>query len=351
MAIDIFTPEILAKAVSVLPTPASFFKDTFFKTRNTNPTTKVRVDFYKGKRRVAPYVSENTASGVTKKIGYATEDFETPLVKVKDVTTIGDIIKRGFGENLYSGITPQERAYKELLKTLKDFDNQIARREEIACAQAMLDGVVKVKGEGVDYTIDFGFTNKATVTSLWDADGSTADPVADLKGFALQCMKNGYRKPNICVMERSAYDAFIKRCTELGYLNNIHFLNLLISPKVESENLTYCGHIKDVGVDIYVYDEWYMDDWTNPLVPVEKSIMPKGKIMLASTNVDFSIEYGALTFTNPDTRDFYSVEATRAADSWITKEPDGRILTLNSRPLPIPTEVDSWFVGTVSATE
>lgn len=350
MAIDIFSPEVLAKAVSVIPTPASFFKNTFFKTTHSNTTSKVRVDFYKGKRRVAPFVSEISASGVTKKIGYTTEDFETPIVKVKDVTNIGDIIKRGFGENLYGGVTPQERAYDELLRTLSDFENQIARREEVMCAEAMLNGVITIKGEGVDTEIDFGFTNKGTVSSLWDAASSTADPIADLSAMSLACMKNGYRKPNICVMERSAYAAFIKRCTDLGYLDNKFFLNLMIAPRVESENLTYCGHINDPDIDIYLYDEWYIDDWSSD-TPLEKSIMPKGKILLASTNVDFSIEYGAMTFTDLDTKDFYTVVGTRAADSWVTKEPDSRILTLNSRPLPIPTEVDSWYVGTVSATE
>lgn len=349
MAIDIFTPEILAKAVSVIPTPSSFFKNTFFKTENTHTTDKIRADFYKGKRRVAPYVNEKGATGVTRKLGYTTEDFLTPLVKVMDVTHIDDIIKRAFGENIYGGVTPQDRAYDELLRTLNDFGQQIARREEVSCAQAMLDGKISVIGEGVNYEIDFGFTNKGTVSSLWDAANSTADPVADLSGMALACMQNGYRKPNICVMERSAYYAFIKRCTELGYLDNQFFLNLLISPKVESENLTYMGHLTDPSLDIYVYDEWYIDDWSGD-VPVEKSLMPKGKILLASTNVSFSIEYGAMTFTNTETKDFYTVVGTRAADSWVTKNPDSRMLTLNSRPLPVPNEVDSWYVGTVSAT-
>lgn len=350
MSLDIFTPESLMKAVSVLPTPATFFRDTFFKKRNTHATTKVRVDFYKGKRRVAPFVSEVLPSGVTKKLGYVTDDFETPLVSVTDVTNIGDIMKRGFGENLYGGVKPQERAYKELLKTMKDFDEQIARREELSCVQAMLDGKVTVKGEGVNYIIDYGFTNKGTVTSLWDAADSKADPVADLAAMALACKKNGYRKPDICVMERSAYNAFIKRCTELGYLDNKYFLNLMIAPKVQNEFLTYCGHLAELAVDIYIYDEWYIDDWSGA-EPIEKSVMPKGKVLLASTNVEFSIEYGVLTFADVDTKDFYSIEGTRAADSWVTKRPDQRFLSLSSRPLPVPTEVDSWYVGTVSATE
>lgn len=350
MAIDIFSPESLAKAVSVLPTPATFFKDTFFKTVNTHATTKVRADFYKGKRRVAPYVNEKLPTGAVKKLGYTTEDYETPLVSVKDITNAGDILKRGFGENLFGGVTPQERAYKDLLRTMKDFNDQITRREEISCAQAMLEGKVIVKGQGVDYEIDYGFTNKGTVSSLWDAADSKADPIADLTAMSVACMKNGNRRPDICVMERSAYTAFIKRCTALGYLDNKFFLNLLISPKVESENLTYCGHLNDPSIDIYVYDEWYIDDWSGAEV-VEKSVMPKGKILLASTNAAFSIEYGVLTFTDENTKDFYSVEGARAADSWVTKEPAQRFITLNSRPLPVPAEVDSWYVGTVSATE
>lgn len=348
--IDIFTPEILTKAVSVLPSSATFFRDTFFKTRNCNPTTKVRGEFYKGKRRVAPYVSEKITAGVTKKIGYVTEDYITPLVKVKDTTNIEDILKKGFGENPYSPVTPQERAYKELLKTLKDFNEQITRREEISCAQALLDGKVIVKGEGVDYEIDFGFTNKLVLSELWDEENASVDPLCTLSEMKIMCIKNGYRNPDICVMERSAYNSFITRCKALGYLEDRHFLNLLISPKVNDEHLTYCGHIADPDLDIYVYDEWYIDDWSED-VPVEKQVMPKGKILLASTNVSFNIEYGVLTFADAEKKDFYSIEATRAADSWIEKEPDTRILTLNSRPLPIPNEVDSWCVAQVSSEE
>lgn len=347
---DIFKPESLMKAVSVLPTPATFFRDTFFKTRNTHPTTKVRVDFRKGTRRVAPFVSEVLPSGVTKKIGYITDDFETPLVEVKDVTNIADIMKRGFGENIYGGVSPQERAYKELLKTMKEFDDQITRREELSCVQALLDGKITVKGENVNYEIDFGFSNKGTVSSLWDAEDSTADPVVDLSAMALACKKKGHKKPDVCIMERSAYAAFIKRCMELGYLDNQYFLNLMIKPKVENEFLTYYGHLAELKLDIYVYDEWYVDDWSGD-EEVEKSVMPKGKVLLASTNVDFSIEYGVLAFVDEETKDFYSVEGTRAADSWVTKKPDQRFLSLSSRPLPVPTEVDSWYVGTVSATE
>lgn len=350
MAINIFEPEVLAKAVSVVPKPSTFFKDTFFKNVHLNPTTKVRVDLQKGTRRVAPFVSEVDANGVTKKIGYVTEDYITPLVKVSDVTKIDDIVKRGFGENLYGGITPQERAYDELLRTFRDFEQQITRREEVMCAEAMLNGAITVKGEGVDYLIDFGFTNKGTVSVLWDADGSTADPIADLQAWSALCLKNGYKRPNICVMERSAYTAFLNRCMALGYLDNKYFTNPVLAPRVKSDNVIYCGRLTDPDLEIYCYEEWYVDDWSGS-EPTEKPIMPKGKILLASTFADYSIEYGAVTFLDSNTKDFRTVVGERAADSWINKNPDCRFIALNARPLPVPTEVDSWFVGIVSTTE
>lgn len=353
MPIDVFRPETMDAIVRVMPPQTRFFKNTFFGLDKPEPTIDIRADFYKGKRRVAPFVSEKGIAKVAAKNGYVSDKFTTPLVKVKDTTDIEDLMKRLPGELLMnSGFSPDERAVQLLATTLDDFNEQIARREEVMCAQAMLNGVINVIGEDVNYIIDFGFTNKTTLTStaMWDNASSVADPVADLKAWSVTCMKNGYRKPNICVMERSAYDAFINRCKALGYFDQRNFLDINIEPSMRSENVTYCGRMRDPDLEIYIYDEWYLDDWTTPGTIAEKALMPKGKVLLASTNAKFSMYYGVMTFTDPATNAFRSIMGTRAADSWVQKEPAQRFLTLNSRPLPVPHEVDSWFVATVSAT-
>jgi len=351
--IDLFTPETMDAVVRVMPTQNTFFRNTFFGTTKLEPTEKIRVDFYKGKRRVAPFVSANAIARVSEKIGFVSDELLTPHVKVKDVTDIQDIMKRLPAEVLMgSGMSPDERAVQLLANVLSDFNEQIIRREEVMCAQAMLNGAITLIGEGVNSTVDFGFTNTDTLTStaMWDNASSVADPLADLKKWAVVCQKNGYRKPNICVMERSAYAAFITRCKALNYFSQWNFLDLSILPIAKDENLTYCGRLRDPDMEIYIYDEWYIDDWTDPTTPTEKAIMSKGKVMLASTNAKFSMYYGVMTFSDPNTNSLRSVMGARAADSWIQKEPAQRFLTLNSRPLPVPHEVDSWYVATVSAT-
>lgn len=349
---NLFTPETMDGVVRVLPTTHTFFRDTFFKNTKPEYTEKIRVDFVKGKRKIAPFVNIKDKAGVIEKRGYSTDTFETPVIKLKDVTTIEDMVNRLPGELLQnSGLTPYDRGIQLMTEQLMDFEDMIARREEWMCVQSMMEGKIPVIGEGVNYEIDFGFTNKSTVSTLWTETGAT--PHADLQTAVLACKKNGYRTPDICIMERSAYNAFIEACKEDEYFKNQKdiFDVMTIKPERRSDAVTYVGRLRDPDLDIYVYDEWFIDDWTDPTNPVEKSLMPKGKILLASTSARYSLYYGLMMFTDPNTGNFRQVVGTRAADSWISKDPDARFLTLNARPLPVPHEVDSWYVMTVSATE
>ena len=349
MPFDLFSPVTMDALVRTMPATPGFLMKTFFPRAVNLTTTDVVVDFYKGKRRVAPFANPSGVSGVAQKIGYSNTRYETPLVAVKDVTDIEDVLQRLPGELLVnSGIGLEQRGMELMATTLQDFNEQIARREEVMAAQALFAGTIDVIGEGVNYKIDIPFTNKSTVSTLWDAASSTADPLADLRTAALKCMENGYRKPNICVMARNAYSAFVQRLTQLGYLDQRHLLDVDLAPEMENENVTYCGHLRELDLDVYLYDEWYVDDWSDEVLK-EKPMVPMGKVLLASTRARTSVYYGILGFTDVLTRQIRQVIGARGADSWVSKEPDQRFLKLMSRPLPIPHEVDSWYVLTVAA--
>jgi hypothetical protein len=57
-------------------------------------------------------------------------------------------------------------------------------------------------------------------------------------------------------------------------------LNLLrlnigtIEPSVQSPALTFVGRLPELGLEIYTYDEWYLDDDGNeqPMIP-EKTVL------------------------------------------------------------------------------
>lgn len=351
---DIFTPETMDGIVSALPPVHTFFRDTFFTTVKPEFTEKIRVEFVKGGRKVAPFVNIKEKGKVIKKLGYSTETFETPFIKLKDVTDIEDMIKRLPGELLQnSGITPQDRGIQLMAEQMANFDDMITRREEWMCVKAMMDGVIPVVGEGVNYEIDFGFTNKSTVATLWDSTAGTPTPHNDLQAAVEACQKNGYKTPNICIMDRHSWNSFLLATKkDEYYTQHKDILDIItVRPERRNDAVSFMGRLRDPDLDIYVYNEWYVDDWTDPENPVEKSLMPKGKVLLANTNARTSFYYGLMMFTDPQTQQFRQVVGTRGADSWIQKDPDCRFLSLASRPLPVPHEVDSWYVLTVAQTE
>lgn len=347
--IDLFTPETLDGVVRVMPTVNTFFRDTFFKTAKPQYTEKVRVDFVKGTRRVAPFVNIKDKGKVVEKRGYVSDEFTTPVIKVKDTTDIEDMLKRLPGELLQnSGITPYDRGIQLMTEQLMNFEEMVARREEWMCVQAMMEGKIPVKGDGVDFEIDFQHTNKSTVATLWTADGAT--PYTDLQTAVLACKQKGYKTPDICIMDRTAYQAFLLATkNDEFYKQQSELFDLItVKPERRTDGVTFVGRLKDPDLDMYVYDEFVVDDWTDPENPVEVSLMPKGKVLLASTKAKYSMYYGLMMFTDPLTNTFRQVVGARAADSWVTKDPDARFMSLNARPLPVPHEVDSWYVLTVA---
>lgn len=352
MAIDLFDPVTLAAVVRQLPETPRFLKDTFFAYEQPEPTVKVSFDLYKGRRRVAPFVSPKGKTPVAEKIGYTTNIVDTPLVAIKDVTDIEDVVKRLPGEVLMnSGITPTDRGLELLAQALNDFEGQIARREEIMCAQALFDGEITVTGEDIqDYTINFGLSNKGTASVLWDAAESTANPIQDLTGWVNLCIQKGYRTPDICIMSQNAYDAFIDRLVALNQFNQWHLLNAEIQPQIQTDGVYFAGRLRQPALDIYVYTNWYLDDWTDPSTPTEKNIIPQGKILIGSRRMRSTMFYGVLTYVDPISHSIVSTMGTRGADSWAEKDPDIRFLRMKSRPLPVPQDIDSWYAATVAST-
>lgn len=44
---------------------------------------------------------------------------------------------------------------------------------------------------------------------------------------------------------------------------------------------------------------------------------------------------------------FVTVEGNAVPQTWVERRPDRRFLQINSKPLPVPHEVNSWFVAHV----
>ena len=344
--VSIYEPRTMMGVIRKLPPVHTFFRSTFFSREKTFVTKSVDMDYKKGARKLAPFVSREIGGKVVPNTGYTTETYTPPFIAPDKVTTIDDILDRQPGESLYSGRTPAQRAVIQMSEDFTDLREMILRREEWMCAQAMLTGKIVVLGEGVKDTIDFRFTNLLDISKdakrKWKG-GTAQNKYADLKAWHEKVQKEGFTNCNVCIMASDVVTEFLMDETIQKLLDVKNYALAVIKPTQKENNVTYIGTIHELGLDLYQYNEWYVDDWTDPENPVELPMVPAGTLMMASTNARFSMYYGAIHMLNQKTEKWETVEGKYVPDTFIEKRPDRRFLSLQSAPVPVPHEVDSWI--------
>ena len=151
--VNIYTPRYLAEVVRQAPPVHTFFRDTFFTNIKTFATERVDIDLVKGDRRMAAFVHPRVGGKVLKANGYTTESYKPPLVNPYDVTTADQLLTRLPGEDLYSGMTPAQRAAQKLMEEYATLNDATTRREEWMAVQAIMTGSIPVVGEGVNLSL------------------------------------------------------------------------------------------------------------------------------------------------------------------------------------------------------
>lgn len=207
--ISIYEPRYLAEVVRTTPLVRTFFLDNYFTNVKTFATKSVDIDVVKGDRRMASFVHPLVGGQVLKNEGYQTESFTPPLINPLTVTTANDALERMPGEDLYSGMTPEERAAKQLIEDYQRLNDAATRREEWMAVRTIMDGQIPIVGPGVNKVIDFGFTNKVTLegTKKWGA--SAAKPLDDLEDWVDQVLENGFANVDHVVMGKTALRNFL----------------------------------------------------------------------------------------------------------------------------------------------
>ena len=346
--VSIYEPRTMGRIVEKLPPVRTFFRDTFFRREETINTESVDVDFVKGTRKVAPFVHRIIGGKTVPNTGYETKTYKPPLVAPDKITTVDDLLKRRPGESLVSGRSPAERAVLKMSDDFRELRDMISRREELMCVQSIFTGKIPIIGEGLNEVIDFGFTNTEVIsaaTKKWSNAGS--DPIGDLKRWHKQVQKTGFTNCNACVMADDVATVFVGHEKVQKVLDVRNYNLAVIQPRQLPNGVTYVGTIHELGMDIYTYNEWYLDDWTDPETPEEKPLVPNGMLAMLSTNANYSMYYGAITLIDEGTKEFKTVEGKYVPDTWVKRKPARRFLQLQSAPLSVPHDVDSWFTAKV----
>ena len=347
--INIYEPRSMAKMLERTAPVHTFFRTMFFGRNETHRTKTIDIDVKKGNRKLAPYVSEVVGGKTVPNTGYTTSTFTPPLLAPNKVTTAADLEARMPGEGIYTQVTPAKRAMVKTIRDMAELKEMTARRVEYMCMQAIMEGKVEVVGDGVNKEITFAFDNNeiiTTTTAKW-SDHANSRPLADIARYKREIQRKGLVNPDFVIMGEKALADFLENETVLKQLDTKNIQLALIEPKALPNGATYIGHLAKENLSIYTYNEFYLDDWTDPESPEVKEMMPEDYIVVGCSKTGNAVHFAALTFLDEKTGQFVTFEAEEAAKTFIEHNPDRRFIQVESRPLPVPAEADTWFVAKV----
>lgn len=290
---------------------------------------------------MAPFVSPRRGGKIMKRDGFHTNTIHCPKLAPETILTVDDISKRAFGENVYSQDTPKQRRDKLLAQDLNDLQESIERRKEWMARQVVLDGGFDVADEedGVNIHVDYGFTNKEVLLgdNMWFSE--KADPDELLLEKRLEILKASGVCPDMIIGDAKTIRLYLNHPKVQKNADILNVKDARIEPRIIDDNITFYGRISSLDMDIYSYDEWFINDETGK----EEPMIPHGTIIIASSRGIGKWHYGAVTQVEPESG-FQTYEAEIVPRYTIDEKNDLETLRETSRPIPVPDDVDSWAV-------
>lgn len=351
MELDITrTHTLLAAFENTEPAP-SFLKDRYFPTDDTIDvfnTDDVLVDYQDASGdTVAPFVIPGGSTDVARD-GFHTSRFTPPLIAPKRKMTIDDLKKRGFGESVFSDLTPAERELTLTLKDLKDLEKTTIRREELMAAETfMTDGCVMTPEGGAANVIKFhtGDVNPyqyAPATAWSDAGAKIYDDIC-----AMVQMLTSRALPAKDLLVSPDVANMILHNTEMQKLLDISRLNVgNIHPLDLDDAAAHIGTINAMGkmINIISYAGMYKTE-AGELT----HYLPEGTAIVTAPGAGRGL-YGCITQLEQADNQFHSYKGRRVPKYIADPTTNERTVTLSSAPILIPKVEGGWIFANVGAT-
>lgn len=349
---NIYETRTMLQAIEQIPTCETFLLDTFASTFETFPTETFDIDFVKGKKKIAPFVVKRVNGVQMERNTFTTKNYEPPKIAPYRSLTLDNIDKRLAGETVYSTKKPADRAQVLLAKDLVELRDMIVRRKELMIAQALSTGKITInayaeKGKYIEDEIDYGFTNieslGASGTVKWNMENAaTMKPLADLERARKAIARSTGKNPTMAIMGAKAAEYFLNSDEVKDVFDKRHYIMGQIEPSVKSTHVQFIGKLLRPALEIYVYDETYLDDVTGEELP----FIPEECVIVGSRDM-FDMKYGSVTQMEADEK-FHTYEGVEVPRVWANVGDSVKNIGLTSKPIPVPFDIDSWYTINVN---
>lgn len=353
MAFNFFETHTLLMAVEQLSPASSFLRDRYFPTNDASDifaTDDVLVEYKDGTKRLAPFVAPRKGGVTILRKGYTMERYTPPFIAPRRALTLDDLNKRGFGEALYTQLTPEQRQQTLILKDAEELGAYITRREEAMAAETMLNNGCVMKhiaddateADEMDIRFYAGEANPAQYTPGVKWDDDNANIIADLGAMVRMLTSKGLRATEL-VCSPDVADAIINNPAIKELLNNRRYELGNVEPEVLPAGAAVMAHLNVNGriIAVISYDETYTDE-----DGVDKPYIPSGKCILTAPAAGRTL-YGAVSQIEQADGEFHTYAGKRVPKYLSNAEGNTRSLTISSRPLMIPNNKNPFIVADV----
>lgn len=342
MAFNIFDTHHLLMAVEQLTPAPSFLLNRYFPTNAATDvfsTDDVLVEYKDGSKKLAPFVAPRKGGVTMLRKGYTMERYTPPFVAPRRALTIDDLNKKGFGEALYSKLTPEQRQQVLLMKDASELGDSITRREEAMAAEVMLTGGCVMKhiaddadsGDEMEIRYYTGEANPSTYTPSTKWGEANADIIGDLDQMIQMLVRKGLRASEL-VCSPDVADAITgnAKIKELLDIKNYHVGEVNPTELTAGAAIVAKLNVRGRIISIISYDETYTDD-----AGADHLFIPSGKCVLTAPAAGRTL-YGAVSQVEQSDGAFYTYTGKRVPKYISNAEGNTRSLTISSRPLPMP---------------
>lgn len=353
---DIRDTHTLLMLVKEVPPLNTFLLDRYFpsnQAKDVFSTTDVLVEYKDGNKKAAPFVAPRHGGITVMRDGHTMSRLTPGKIGVKRTITEDELAQRGFGEALYSQLTPAQRQGAMILSDLDDMRTMNIRRREAMAAEVIFTNGCIMKEYADDLTVarerevryyEEG-TNPAqyTPSATWDlTEESGKKMLNDLAAMVRMLSTRGLAATDVLVAPDVA-DVILGNAYIQKLLDNRRMEMGGIAPELLPSGAAKIARLNVKGrmLDILTYEDTYeeVDGTVKPYIPA-------GKIAVGAAGAGRTV-FGAITQVEQHDGQFHTYTGTDIPKYISDPTSNVRTVELVSAPLCIPRNRNAFISATV----
>ena len=340
--LNFFDNYVLMAITEEIVPQASFFRDRYFPTgaEDIFAADKVLTEYMKGDRKMACFVAPRVGDIPVDRRGYEIHEYQPAYIAPSRLLTLDDLRKRGFGEALFNGSTPAERAAKLQLKDLSELDVRIARREEWMAVQTMINNGCTIQeyldantvGESrIIKFYDNATEHTYTVANKWDT--ASGDIFGDVQAMCTMLSNRGLPAADL-VLGTDTASAILdnEKVQKLLDKNSGIIIGEIRQQLSPYPGVVYMGTLNFGGfmLNLISVNETFVNDNN-----VTEKYFPATSAMVTAPGCGHMM-YGQISQIDYGATDYKTYTAKRVSKFVLDQDKDTRKLRLGARPLAAP---------------